>query len=464
MFETKVAAFLDRQSFSLENKRIVVGVSGGPDSLALLHFLWRQKEKWQISIIAAHVDHMFRGKESFQDAMFVKDFCKRHDIPFRMERINVPGIITQTGKSAEAAGREARYGFFEKLMRETSYPYLALAHHGDDQIETILMRLTRGSSGRARAGIPFLRPLENGMVFRPFLCLTKQEIEQYCLEHHLEPRIDPSNKEDIYSRNRFRNHILPFLKEENRQVHEHFQRFSEETESDERYLWELTAEGMKTVMKDSNNQKITIDIEGFFKMPIPLQRRGIQLILNYLYTERPASLSAVHIDQLLNLMKRPQPSGSLDFPNGLKVIRSYQQCHFQFELFSAQSYQYQLEMPGLLELPGGGAIEMEYTDSPFSPTDGRSAVFAADKVNLPLIVRTRKDGDRMSLKGMTGTRKLKDIFIDCKISIHDRNSWPVVTDQEGVIIWLPGLKKSAVEGTGTKTGCYIQLTYTKSYF
>jgi tRNA(Ile)-lysidine synthase len=146
------------------------------------------------------------------------------------------------------------------------------------------------------------------------------------------------------------------------------------------------------------------------------------------------------------------------------VIRSYRQCQFQFDLLYSHSYQYSFERPGIIELPEGGTIEMNFTDSPFLPSDAKSAVFAADRVELPLIVRTRKDGDRMSLKGMPGTRKLKDIFIDYKIPIQDRNSWPVVTDREGCIIWLPGLKKSAVEGIGTKTGCYIQLTYTKSYF
>lgn len=464
MLETKVGAFLERHSFSLKNKRIVVGVSGGPDSLALLYFLMKQKEKLQLSITAAHVDHMFRGEESSQDALFVKNYCEIHSIPFRMEQINVPGIMEQTGKSPESAGREARYGFFEKVMLETNSPYLALAHHGDDQIETILMRLTRGSTGRARAGIPFQRPLKYGLVFRPFLGLTKREIEQYCLEHQLEPRIDPSNKEDIYCRNRFRNTVLPFLKEENRQVHEHFQRFSEDIEGDERFLCDLTEESMKTVITSKNNQKITIDIGRFFEMPIPLQRRGIQLILNYLYDERPASLSAVHIDQLLNLMKNPHPSGTLDLPNGLKVIRSYRQCHFQFEFTHSQSYQYNLEVPGSIKLPGGGIIKAEYADSAVFSSNAEAAVFAPERVKLPLIVRTRKDGDRISLKGMAGSRKLKDIFIDQKIPIQDRKSWPVVTDQDGNIIWLPGLKKSAIEDSGTKTGHHIHITYTKSNF
>lgn len=461
MLEAKVEAFLERHSFSLINKKIVVGVSGGPDSLALLHYLQGQKEKQQFSIIVAHVDHMFRGDESYQDALFVKDYCEQLSIPFEMEQINVPELMKETGKSAEVAGRDARYGFFAKVMSENDFPYLALAHHGDDQIETILMRFTRGSTGKARAGIPFQRPFQNGSIFRPFLALTKKEIEEYCDQYQLVPRIDPSNKESIYSRNRFRKVVLPFLKEENRNVHKHFQRFSEETQDDEDYLQELTVQSMNTVMTIREEQQITIDINRFFKMPIPLQRRGIQLILNYLYKEKPASLSAIHIHQVFAMISRPHPSGTLDFPNGLKVIRSYQQCHFKFNLEKPLSFQFELMEPGTIHLPEYGTIKMEYVELPASDPNRFTALFSWDVVKLPLTIRNRRAGDRMSLKGMSGTKKVKDIFIDLKVPIQERETWPVVTDQEGRILWLPGLKKSSNEGIGSTAGYYIQLTYNK---
>ncbi len=137
------------------------------------------------------------------------------------------------------------------------------------------------------------------------------------------PRIDPSNKKNIYSRNRFRNEVLPFLKAENQHVHEHFQRFSEDIQNDEILLQELTVQRMNKVMKMRDENKITIDIISFLEVPISLQRRGIQLILNYLYKVIPMSLSALHIDHVLFLIRHHHPSGTLDFPNGLKVIRSY---------------------------------------------------------------------------------------------------------------------------------------------
>lgn len=461
MLEATVEAFLKSHSFELDNKRIVIGVSGGPDSLALLHYLLRQKNQKHLAVVAAHVDHMFRGEESFLDAMFVKGFCEEHDIPFEMARINVPEIMAATGKSSQVAAREARYEFYIKIMERHHCAYLALGHHGDDQMETMLMRLSRGSTGMARAGIPFTRSFGNGTIFRPFLCVTKDEIEEYCTRHQLTPRIDPSNKKSIYSRNRFRKEVLPFLKRENPQVHEHFQRFSEELRTDELFLQELTVQELNKVVTSRDPRQITIDIKSFLAMPLPLQRRGIQLILNYLYTEKPAALSAVHIDQVFQLIHYGGPSARLDFPNGLKVNRSYHQLSFQFQLLETESYIFEMTGPGTVNLPNGGRIQIGYRNQDLTKTDSNTALFHADCFTWPIIIRTRKTGDRMTLKGMKGSKKLKDIFIDQKIPLHLRGAWPVITDGEDRIIWLPGLKKSSFEGIDTPEKQYIQLIYDK---
>ncbi|WP_084783091.1 tRNA lysidine(34) synthetase TilS [Bacillus dakarensis] len=461
MLETKVEAFLRRKNFNLRDKGIVVGVSGGPDSLALLHFLWSRQKNWNLKIVACHVDHMFRGAESEQEAQFVKDFCKNRNIPIEWTQIDVPKFIEQTGLSPESAARECRYSFFHKILKKYRFPLLALGHHGDDQIETILMRLTRGGTGKARAGIPFSRTIQEGELFRPFLCLNREEIETYCFHHHLDPRRDPSNEEEIYSRNRFRKRVLPFLKKENPKVHEHFQRFSEDLESDEIFLQELTADKMNMVMKKRTKDKITIDVEAFLLMPISLQRRGIQLILNYLYKVRPASLSALHIDQVFSLLNSPHPSGTLDFPEDLQVVRTYQECHFQFYSVSeVSSYFLEINEPGEVVLPGGDRIKMEYTHHDIEDNDRFSFAFSIDESQLPIKVRTRENGDRLQIKGMKGSKKVKDLFIDQKVPIHKRNSWPIVTDSFGQIIWIPGLRKASVK-TAEKTGKLrkILLTY-----
>lgn len=446
MIETKVNAFLEKHNFQLHNKAIAVGVSGGPDSLALLHYLWNEREKKSLRIVAVHVDHMFRGQESYQDALHVKGYCEQLGIPFEMKRMDVPAYMEKSGLGSQQAARECRYQFFEEVMFKHNLQFLALGHHGDDQVETVLMRLTRGSSGKARAGIPFSRPFGQMVIFRPFLCLTKEDLEEYCNINHLVPRIDPSNEKEYYSRNRFRKNILPFLKEENPAVHEHFQRFSEELQMDEDYLVELTREELNKVMKKEDS-KITIDISSFGRMPMPLQRRGIKLILNYLYKDRPASLSAIHIEKIFSIIRNPHPSGTLDFPSGLRIIRSYGKCHFQINPPERHSYCFEINGTASVMLPNGDMIEAQLLDEAPDTTSRDHFIIDLQHSGLPLMVRTRQQGDRMTLKGMTGSRKLKDIFIDMKIPLAERDEWPVITDSEGRILWLPGLKKSDHEAS-----------------
>lgn len=460
MIGKKVENFLHQKKFHIENSRVLVGVSGGPDSLALLHLLWKNQKKWNIEIFAAHVDHMFRGEESYEEALFVQEFCKIRNIAFEMKQVDVPQYMEQTGLSSEVAARECRYQFFAEVFVNNKIDYLALGHHGDDQVETILMRLTRGSTGKARAGIPFARTFNTGYIFRPFLCLSRVEIEAYCTYYELNPRRDPSNDTLEYSRNRFRHQVLPFLHQENPQVHLQFERFSDELSSDEDFLQQLSIQEMSKVMKVQEQGKIVIGIKDFLALPMPLQRRGIQLILKYLYKEKPASLSAIHIDQVFVLITNPHPSGILDFPNGLKIVRSYDECQFLFGLQEAEPYRIEISKAGSYLLPNGARFEMVYADEECDDKDLYTLKLNLE-ISLPIIIRSREKGDRMTLKGMTGTKKLKNLFIEQKVPVQERNSWPVVTDYSNQILWIPGLKKANHPFVGNSSNRYIRLKYIK---
>ncbi|WP_043931775.1 tRNA lysidine(34) synthetase TilS [Bacillus sp. EB01] len=461
MLEEKIEALLKRKAISLKGKRILIGVSGGPDSMAVLHYLWEQTEVMDITLSVAHVDHMFRGEESFEDGMYVKRYCDERSIAFNMARIDVPAIISATRKNGQEAARDARYSFFREMIKEGGYSYLVLGHHGDDQIETILMRLTRGSIGKGRAGIPFSRPFHGAEIIRPLLGATRNDIMDYCHKKGIEPRFDPSNEKEIYSRNRFRKIVLPFLKKENPNVHEQFQRFSEELERDEVYLEELAAQRMDTVMTRREKDRIVIDILAFLGMPMPLQRRGIQLILNYLYEEIPAYFAAIHIDQVLSLINHPHPSGKLNMPAGLKVTRSYQQCIFHFSDSDNAPFRFELDGIGKLDLPNGFTLSVEVCSTLEYGLGNDSTFLPVSLIKLPLIIRNREKGDRMALKGLEGTKKIKDIFIDCKVPVSERGNWPVITDSSGRIVWLPGLRKTPYDSAGEPGERYLKLRYKK---
>ncbi|WP_433746146.1 tRNA lysidine(34) synthetase TilS [Falsibacillus pallidus] len=442
-YERKVSAFIERHGLVEKGDRIMVAASGGPDSLSLLHFLSRRTSLYGIELACITVDHMLRGKESHEDVLFMEGFCAALGIPCEAASIDIKARMDEEGKGMQETARYHRYLFFEETLQDKGYTAIATGHHGDDQTETILMRLTRGALGKSRAGIPVQRPFGSGKIIRPLLCLNKNEIEEYCRFYELNPRRDPSNEKDDYTRNRFRHRVLPALREENPQFHEQFQRFGEELREDEDFLQELTRAEMNKLWNKHQDQ-ISFEITRFHQMPLPLQRRGIQLILNYLYEELPSSISAVHIDAVQQLLKSgSNVSGQLDFPHHLKVIRSYNHCCFTFrQSASADPYEIELPVPGEITLPNGSAIIAGSSDSLPRKNGNSSICLDTTMLNLPLIVRTRRDGDRIAVKGLNGTKKVKDIFIDCKIPARLRDSWPIVTDQSGEILWMPGIKKS----------------------
>ncbi|MGN1400642.1 MAG: tRNA lysidine(34) synthetase TilS [Bacillus sp. (in: firmicutes)] len=458
MFEKRVNDLIEKRHLLKQGDRILVGVSGGPDSLALLHYLASVKGRFDLHIVAAHVDHMFRGQESYEDYLFVEEICKKWDIPFEGTRVDVPRYIKETAKSPQVAARELRYGFYKDCMVRRELDKLALGHHGDDQMETMLMRIARGATGSARAGIPVKRSWDGREIIRPFLSVTKKEIEQYCVRNGLEPRIDKSNEKPSYTRNRIRKDILPALKRENPKAHEHFQRFSEQLREDEDFLWKLAQEKLEPfwVRKQGFSE---IEICSFLQMSKPLQRRAIQLILNYLYFERHEELSALHIESIIHLLQSSHPSGELHLPGGLRVIRSYEKCLFAFSQKKMKPYSLSIRIPGMTTLPDGRTIHAVYSEKQEGAQHGNDVFcFEAGSVRLPLTVRSRLNGDRIQLKGLTGSKKVKDIFIDAKIPVAERDVWPIVEDGDGNIIWIPGLKKSNQDSKGEQAS-FITLKY-----
>jgi tRNA(Ile)-lysidine synthase len=456
----EVYEFIEKHALLTRNATVIVGVSGGPDSLALLHFFWSMQKKWNITLIAAHVDHMFRGKQSEEDMHFVKHFCATRGIICEAKQIDVPAFQRRSKLGAQEAARQCRYQFFAEVMKKYQAQYLALGHHGDDQVETILMRLVRGSTSKGYAGIPAKRPFCGGYIIRPFLAVSRTDIEAYCRQHQITPRHDASNDKEDYTRNRFRHHIIPLLKKENPRLHERFQLYSEMVMEDEEFLEELARDALNKVMKKQRDA-VMLKIKPFLALAKPLQRRGLQLLLGDLYQGVPSSLSSVHIHSILTLLRCRRPSGRLDLPNGLKVIRSYDCCLFTFQEEKKDAgYIFELHIPAVLPLPNHHVIVSEFWEHYPNEQKGNDMfIIDPEAVCLPLRVRTRRAGDRMTLKGMTGTKKVKEIFIEAKIPLHERERWPIVEDGQGNIIWIPKLKKSAFEATDVTKTHYIVLHY-----
>ncbi|HET7522219.1 MAG TPA: tRNA lysidine(34) synthetase TilS [Bacillales bacterium] len=448
-----VDRFIKRHDLLKKEAVVVVGVSGGPDSMALMDYLERVKNKWSLTLIAASADHQMRGEASAADVRYVKNYCRKRDLAFEEAKLNVNAFREKHEMGVQEAARACRYRFFADVMNRYDADFLALAHHGDDQVETLLMRRVRGSFGYSRAGIPVRRPFATGEVIRPLLCVDKQQIEAYCRNRGIIPRRDRSNESDDYTRNRFRHHILPFLKSENPSVHVRYQQESEMLFDDEACLAELAKGKLQRVTVSKTAGEAVWSTDVFANISPALQRRMIHLVLNYLYRKIPPSLSTIHIEDVRALAHRNHPSGRLDLPGGLRVVRSYHYLIFTFKREEREGvrYRYRLDVPGKVRVPFGmisAEIGSQYEKY---PDDCDTFVCDAGLVHLPLFVRTRSPGDRLSPKGMKGSRKVKAIFIDHKIPMDLRDQWPLVEDENGTILWIPGVKHSGVAQPSGKT-------------
>lgn len=444
--EQKVFAFLAENQLIKENSRVLVGVSGGPDSLALLHFLHRHQSLLKIKVMAVTVDHQLRGDASIEDVNFVHAFCEKLNIPCITKAVDVPAYKKSHQLGTQMAARTMRYDIYAKVLQQYA-DVLALGHHADDQIETFIMQITKTTSLQSLSGIPLKRPFASGLIIRPFLCVTKDEIEQYCEQHHLEPRIDASNKEMTYTRNRIRAEILPKLKKENPNMAMTVQHLVRSMQEDEAYITEEAKKLFPRLVKTSKKaKKAVISINEFQSYPVSLQRRLYRLTLDYLYLEIPEQLTYKHEMAFLTLLKQ-SGNKTLDFPKGCQIEKTYDIIRFQFieQCRMSDSFEQTItDIPMQLQLPDGAQLTLTMLDEATAreyKEDVHTYLIPEEELVFPLKIRNRKPGDRMVYEGLDGSKKIKDIFIDEKIDRKDRDTWCLLTDANDTILWLIGLKK-----------------------
>ncbi|WP_226585893.1 tRNA lysidine(34) synthetase TilS [Halobacillus litoralis] len=454
-----VHSFISKHGLIQPHQVLLVAVSGGPDSIALLHFLKSLRRQIPLRIIALSVDHGLRGEESKEDLRFVKKTCKQWEVEFLGTSVDVKSYKESTGKGTQEAARDLRYQFFSKMMYVYGGDALVLGHHGDDQAETVLMQMTRSARPEAVHGMPVQRSFADGKIIRPFLCVSKDQIFAYLEKHRIEVRMDPSNNETDYTRNAFRHHVLPFMKEQNPKFHQHMQAWSERVEEERVYINEQAQNVLKEVHFSKDVEKFAhFSIQTFKTFPLALQRTAFHLILNYLYVKQNEDISYIHEEMFMNLLDEEKPNASLDFPQGLKIKRAYDKVTFTFaEDKEADTFHQLFHVGEAVELPDGSRLESQwscsYEEDPY--------VYVCDEnhVKLPLILRTRQKGDRIRVRGMNGSKKVKDIFIDQKIPAHLRDMWPIVTDQTGKILWVVGLKKGGDPAGLSSSGTWLRLHY-----
>ncbi len=404
-----------------KTQKIVIGVSSGPDSMCLLDILRCFQKEIGFSIIVAHINHKVRC-ESDEEEKFLKNYCNLHDIIFEST-----SLTNYKKGNFESFARKFRYDFFKNLINKYQASYLMTAHHGDDLIETILMKLTRGSNLKGYQGISLISNYQNYKIVRPLLFVTKDDILKYLISNSIPYRNDYTNDLDDYTRNRYRHYILSFLKKENKDVHLKFLKFEQSLEESNNYLNKVMLNAYNNCYNDN-----TLKINKFLENDLLIQKLIIENIFNNLYLDL-SNISFKHVDLIFSLINNSRTGLSINLPSNIIVVKEY--GYLKFLLKKNRNDYKVLLSDGLV------VNEMKFITLNKLENGNDTLHLSSKSVKLPLYVRNRKNGDYIELKG-SGRKKIKDIFIDCKISREIRDSYPLVVDSNDTIVWIPKLKKS----------------------
>lgn len=401
-----------------QGDKVIAAFSGGADSVCMLHVLYGLSVSMGFSLYAAHVHHGLRGKSADGDARFAEEFCQSYQIPFFIQHADVAAYASTNALSIEDAGRRVRYDFFYELLRKLSADVIATAHHKNDNAETVLHHLLRGSGINGLQGI---LP-KNGRIIRPLIAVAGCETKDYCITNGLSYRTDESNSDKSFTRNRIRLELIPYLENNfNSNIVSALCGLSEIAAADKRYFDQMTEKLSKKLLT-FDLQSCTIDKREFLKLPDALQSRMIR----YAGEQLDISFEFKHILLLKQMLEKDRTGKRLCLPNGY-IELSYDQILLKKEC-AVISFCYQLQEEMELLIPEAGLFLT-------TAKDGEGVVLPRGK---KIEIRSRKDGDKIRVRDMT--KKIKDIFIDNKVPREKRDQIPVVTVDD-VPVWVVGFAK-----------------------
>jgi tRNA(Ile)-lysidine synthase len=440
---------------------VVAAVSGGPDSMALLHLLLQWAKRRPLRVVAAHVNHRFRGAEADAEAELVRQAARKWGAGFEAASIDVPSYIEETGLNAQIAAREKRYEFLKRTAEAHGAGQIVLGHHADDQAETVLMRILRGTGVGGLSGIPYRRKEGNLELIRPLLRITKPELLSYCERNGVPYAVDSSNLARDYFRNAVRLDAIPMLERYNPRLKESLVRLADTAAADDDYL-KREAEAMlgRVAVRDGDGFRLMR--RRFRGLHVALQRRLIKLILSYSSAPgHPARHRRIE-DVLSAASDESRTAGRTDIGGGWVLEREYDEVYIGPPYPADAAFRHEIgDFPCTLDLGKGRTVRFERVDGAATspPADRREAFFDEAALRLPLVLRTRRPGDRMRPAGLNGSKKVQDMFVDAKIPRTMRDGWPLLTDASDRILWIPGLRRSSEARPGPLTKSAIRVVY-----
>ncbi|MEE4253278.1 MAG: tRNA lysidine(34) synthetase TilS [Desulfuromusa sp.] len=434
--------------FPADAQQLLVGVSGGVDSVVLLHTLKDVSERLNVSLHVAHLDHQIRS-ESSNDAAFVRDLCGQWDIPCYAESYDVAELAERGKLSIEMAGRQARREFFQRIAEMIEADAIVLAHHLDDQLETFLIRLLRGSG---QSGLAAMR-IHTGIWWRPLLGCSRGQILEYAQKYELRWVEDQSNNNPVFLRNQLRHQLIPQLLEINSNIAQKVAGLTQQIQVEEDYWQELITQQFNDLVI-SCNDGLRLRRGDLLVMHPALRMRMLREALRRLRGDLQR-IEAVHLHSIEMLLTGQRSQAQLDLP-GCWVARRYETLWLRDVAPKLpERFDLSLPLPGELELPDGRILRSSIQDE----QEGESTNVAEYSLALlphSLRVRSWQAGDRFEPLGMTGRKRLKNYFSDCQIELEARLKTPLLVSGE-TILWVIGMRRSNYAVAGKDKGMILRV-------
>lgn len=428
----EVTKTITRYSMFQPDHRVGVAVSGGADSVCLLHVLQDLAPRWNLRLTVLHLDHQFRGDESRQDAAFVRDLAAAMHLPFELRQADVAALCGASGDNFEQTARTARLEFFRAQMQNGKVDRIATGHTRSDQAETVLFRFLRGA---ATAGLAGIRPVTSDGLVRPLLEIDRSEVERYLRERGLSWRTDSTNASTVYDRNRIRQHLLPQLTQEwNPALAETLARTADWAQAEERY-WEAELDRIGPSHLSFHPPAVLLRVDALAALPPAVGRRLLRRAIELAKGDL-RGIGFEHLAGVLELAASPEGHGRLQIP-GLDVFRSFEWLRIAppaLDNLENRNYRLALHVPGAVRLPGQKMVVHTELFENTTVTESSDGVYNGcvdcldwNRLSGSLEVRNWRPGDRYQPVGHSAAEKIKVLFQEARVPLWERRHWPVVT-------------------------------------
>ena len=438
---------------------ILIGLSGGPDSVFLFHNLIKLKQDLSFNLYASHINHMYRGKDAQHDEDFVRSLCLQYGIKLFVKRKNATEYAAELKVTEEEAGRILRYNFFRENLNQVGGGKIAVAHNLNDQAETVLQRIIRGSGIDGLCAMSFIKD----DLIRPMLNVTRTEIEKYLHNNNFEYCVDVTNAQAIYGRNKIRLNLIPYLEENfNPNIQNSLYRMSETMERDKKIIDKYVDLKFKEVMLSSNENRIVLDLPLLKKMDQGEAGRIIRLSIEKL-KGNTVNVEMKHVDYAIDFIRSGRTGKKINLSEGFTIERSYDNFIINKIVKNTPKFRYDIlvEQPLKISEVGKTVLCRVLDVSEVNITDKTSVNLDYDLIKGNIIVRNRTAGDTIVPCGTTWNKKIKDIFIDMKIPAEERNKKLIIADDDN-ILWLEDFRIHNSYKVSSSTKTILNITIERS--